>query len=54
MREPMITTNIGLSDRLINFQRDTVKYKEIKQANRIYVAFDNVAAGRIRINGESI
>ena len=45
MREPMITTNIGLSDRLINFQRDTVKYKEINQVNRIYVAFDNVAAG---------
>lgn len=54
MQEPMITVNIGLSDRLINFQRDTVKYKEINQENRIYVAFDNVAAGRIRINEEMI
>ena len=48
----MITTNIDLSDRLINGQIGTVKYISINQneVNAIYVAFDDVSAGQIRIN----
>ena len=52
----MITTNIDLSDRLINGQISTVKYISINQneVNAIYVAFDNVSAGQIRINGNDL
>ena len=49
----MITANIDLLDRLINGQIDTAKYISINQneVNAIYVAFDDVSAGQIRING---
>ena len=52
----MITTNIDLSDRLINGQISTVKYISINQneVNAIYVAFDNVSVVQIRINGNDL
>ena len=42
----------SLSDRLINDQKGTVKYIKINQneVNTIRVAFEDVAAARIRIN----
>ena len=47
-----ITTNIDFSDKLINGQIGTIKYISINQyeVNAIYVAFDDVSAGQIRIN----
>ena len=52
----MITTNIELLDRLINGEIGTVKYININQneVNAIYVAFDDVSAGQIRINGNDL
>ena len=52
----MITTNIDLSDRLINGQISTLKYISINQneVNAIYVAFDNVSVVQIRINGNDL
>ena len=52
----MITPNIDLSNRLINRQIGTVKYISINQneVNAIYLAFDDVSAGQIRINGNDL
>ena len=53
----MSTTNIDLSDRLIiNGQIGTKKHIEINknEVNTIYVAFENVASGRIRINEDNL
>ena len=52
----MITTNIDLLDSLINGQIGTVKYISINQneVNVIYVAFDDVSAGQIRINRDDL
>ena len=52
----MITTNIDLSKRLINGQIGTVKFNSINQneVNAIYVAFYDVSARQIRINGNDL
>ena len=52
----MIITNIDLLDRLLNGHIGTVKYISINQneVNAIYVAFDGVSAGKIRINGNDL
>ena len=52
----MITTNIDLSERLINGQIGTVKFNSINQneVNAIYVAFYDVSARQIRINGNDL
>ena len=50
----MITTNIDLSDRLINGQIGTVKRINQNEVNAIYVASDDVSAGKIRINGNDL
>ena len=52
----MIKTNIDLSGRLVNSQIGTVKYISINQneVNVIYVAFDDVSSGQIRINGNDV
>ena len=52
----MITTNIDLSDRLINGPIGTLKYISINQneVDAIYVAFDDVSASKIRIKGNDL
>ena len=52
----MVTTNIDLSDRLINSPIGTMKYFAIDQneVETIYVAFDDISAGQKRINGSDI
>ena len=52
----IITTNIDLSDRLVNGQISTMKYISINEneVNVIYVASDVVSAGQIRINGNDL
>ena len=48
----MITTNVDLSDRVINGQIGTVKHISINQneVNVIYAVFDDVFGEQIRIN----
>ena len=52
----MVTTNVDLSDRLINGQIGTVKYFVLNQneVDTIYVAFDDTSAGQKRINGNDV
>ena len=52
----MATTNIDLSDRLVNGQKGTVKYFAINQnkVETIYVAFDDISVGQKRINRNDI
>ena len=52
----IITTNIDLSDRLVNGQISTMKYISINEneVNVIYVSSDVVSAGKIRINGNDL
>ena len=52
----MVTTNVDLSDRLINGQIGTMKYFGLNQneVDTIYVAFDDTSAGQKRINGNDV
>ena len=52
----MVTTNVDLSDRLINGQIGTVKYFGLNQneVDTIYIAFDDTSAGQKRINGNDV
>ena len=52
----MVTTDVDLSDRLINGQIGTVKYFGLNQneVDTIYVAFDDSSARQKRINGNDV
>lgn len=52
----IVTTNVDLSDRLIDGQKGTMKYFAIdwNEVETIYVAFDDISVGQKRINGNDI
>lgn len=52
----IVTTNVDLSDRVIDGQRGTMKYFAIdrNEVETIYVAFNDISAGQKRINGNDI